>query len=95
MNLGYNKDLYVQPFRPSRLVPGKAVWVGGVLTDAQTAEIAATKQVAEFVHVFEAKGKESGVAERDEEALCSSGMAFFPRLRWISQVCTKFRSRLL
>ena len=52
--------------------------MGGVLTDAQTAEIAATKQVAEFVHVFEAKGKESGVAERDEEALCSSGWHFFP-----------------
>ena len=34
--------------------------------------------------------RSSGVAERDEEALCSSEMAFFPRLRSISQVCTKF-----
>ena len=54
MNLGYNKDLYVQPFDHRGSFQVKLFGWEGALTDAQTAEIAATKQVAEFVHVFEA-----------------------------------------
>jgi len=45
MNLGYNKDLYVQPFDHRGSFQVKLFGWEGVLTDAQTAEIAATKQV--------------------------------------------------
>jgi myo-inositol catabolism protein IolC len=45
MNLGYNKDLYVQPFDHRGSFQVKLFGWEGALTDAQTAEIAATKQV--------------------------------------------------
>lgn len=45
MNLGYNKDLYVQPFDHPGSFQVKLFGWEGALTDAQTAEIAATKQV--------------------------------------------------
>jgi myo-inositol catabolism protein IolC len=45
MNLGYNKDLYVQPFDHRGSFQVKLFGWEGALTDAQTAEIAATKKV--------------------------------------------------
>ena len=43
----------MQPFDHRGSFQVKLFGWEGALTDAQTAEIAATKQVAEFVHVFE------------------------------------------
>jgi 5-dehydro-2-deoxygluconokinase len=45
MNLGYDKDLYVQPFDHRGSFQVKLFGWKGALTDAQTAEIAASKQV--------------------------------------------------
>jgi len=45
MNLGYAKDLYIQPFDHRGSFQIKLFGWKGALTDAQTAEIAATKQV--------------------------------------------------
>ena len=45
MNLAYNKDLYVQPFDHCGSFQVKLFGWEGALTDAQTAEIAATEQV--------------------------------------------------
>jgi myo-inositol catabolism protein IolC len=45
MNLGYNKDLYIQPFDHRGSFQVKLFGWKGALTDAQTEEIAATKQV--------------------------------------------------
>jgi hypothetical protein len=45
MNLGYNKDLYVQPFDHRGSFQVKLFGWAEAMTDAQTAEIAATKQV--------------------------------------------------
>ena len=45
MNLGYDKDIYVQPFDHRGSFQVKLFGWKGALTDAQTAEIAASKQV--------------------------------------------------
>jgi myo-inositol catabolism protein IolC len=45
MNLGYDKELYVQPFDHRGSFQVKLFGWKGTLTDAQTAEIAASKQV--------------------------------------------------
>ena len=45
MNLGYDKELYVQPFDHRGSFQVKLFGWKGALTDAQTAEIAASKQV--------------------------------------------------
>ncbi len=45
MNLGYDRDLYIQPFDHRGSFQIKLFGWKGTLTDAQTAEIAATKQV--------------------------------------------------
>jgi hypothetical protein len=45
MNLGYNKDLYVQPFDDRGSFQVKLFGWEGALTDPQTAGIAATKEV--------------------------------------------------
>jgi myo-inositol catabolism protein IolC len=45
MNLGYDKELYVQPFDHRGSFQAKLFGWKGALTDAQTAEIAASKQV--------------------------------------------------
>jgi myo-inositol catabolism protein IolC len=45
MNLGYDKDLYIQPFDHRGSFQIKLFGWKGALTEAQTAEIAATKQV--------------------------------------------------
>jgi myo-inositol catabolism protein IolC len=45
MNLGYDRDLYIQPFDHRGSFQIKLFGWKGTLSDAQTAEIAATKQV--------------------------------------------------
>jgi len=45
MNLGFDKDLYIQPFDHRGSFQVKLFGWKGALTDAQTAEIAASKQV--------------------------------------------------
>src|SRR6202171_2223625 len=45
MNLGFDRDLYIQPFDHRGSFQVKLFGGKGALTDAQTAEIAASKQV--------------------------------------------------